>query len=337
MDKALFINGIAVKPSLMPAEQTISVQRFSTRDIEARERYDAWHSRPSTFGSLFDTRPHEPFAAQAAGFAMGPLQIGFSSICSQSWSRTAAMARADGVDWLAVSVRFAGRADGDASDDGFSAHGSGSLFLDLAQPSAHFSEASETSLLLMPRHVAEAALGPVRALHGAVLSPAGSAMLRAQMRQLQLLAPHIPVDQGGRMAGVLLDLLAIGLAMEGRSIEVPGSAIDRTLKQRALAMIDARLGSATLTAANIARALGVSRSTLYRLFVEEGGIAACIRTRRLDRVHALLGDAGTIEPVVALAERWGFCDAAHFGRLFRERYGMTPGEYRAMRRAQRTP
>ncbi len=321
----------------MPAEQTISVQRFSTRDIEARERYDAWHSRPSTFGSLFETRPHEPFAAQATGFAMGPLQIGYSSICSQSWSRTAAMTQADGVDWLAVSVRFAGRADGNANDDGFSAHGSGSLFIDLAQPSQHFSEASETSLLLMPRCVAEAALGPVRALHGTVISPAGSAMLRGQMRELQQLAPHIPVDQGGRMAGVLLDLLAIALAMEGRPVTVSDSAVDRTLKQRALALIEARLGSATLTPANIARALGVSRSTLYRLFVTDGGIAACIRTRRLDRVHALLGDAATLEPVATLAERWGFCDAAHFGRLFREHYGMTPGDYRAMRRAHRTP
>ncbi|MCP6524957.1 hypothetical protein NL451_27805, partial [Klebsiella pneumoniae] len=69
-------------------EPTISVQGFSTQGIAPGDRYDAWHARPSTFGNLFETKPHEAFAAQAHGFAMGPLQIGYWSICSQTWDRT---------------------------------------------------------------------------------------------------------------------------------------------------------------------------------------------------------------------------------------------------------
>ncbi|WP_295563303.1 helix-turn-helix domain-containing protein [uncultured Sphingomonas sp.] len=42
------------------------------------------------------------------------------------------------------------------------------------------------------------------------------------------------------------------------------------------------------------------------------------------------GGRGTI---AALAERWGFCDAAYLGRAFRETYGMTPGDYHAMHAA----
>ncbi len=39
---------------------------------------------------------------------------------------------------------------------------------------------------------------------------------------------------------------------------------------------------------------------------------------------------GDRQTIAALADRWGFCDAAYLGRAFRETYGMTPGDYHAM-------
>lgn len=318
--------------SLDPA---INVHLFSTDGVVEHERHDVWRSRPSSFGRLFETRPHEAFATSSAHFALGGIQIGFSTFCSQSWTRTAAMARADGVDLLTVNVRFAGGAQGDADCADFAAVGGGSVLVDLAQHGSHFSERSDSALLMIPRGLAESVLGPARALHGATISPAGSALLRTHLRQLQQSVHDIPVSQGDRMAGVLMDLLAVSLAMEGRPVAVSAEAQDGAVRRRALAAIDARLGSAQLNAASLARGLGVSRSTLYRLFSADGGVNAYIRQRRLERVHQLLGQPATSEPIATLAERWGFCDAAHFGRLFREAYGMTPGDYRAMRRALR--
>ncbi|WP_447727014.1 helix-turn-helix domain-containing protein [Sphingomonas koreensis] len=318
--------------SLDPA---IQVQRFSTDGVEEQVRHDLWRSRPSSFGRLFETRPHEAFETSSAYFALGGIQIGFSTFCSQTWTRTAAMARADGIDWLTVNVRFAGGARGDADCGDFTAANGSTIIVDLAQPGSHFSERSDSALLMIPRGLAESVLGPVRGLHGAAISPAGSALLRTHLRQLQRSVHDIPTSQGARIAGVLMDLLAVSLAMEGRPIAVSGEVQDGAVRRRALGAIDARLGSAQLSAASLARELGISRSTLYRLFSAEGGVNAYIRTRRLERVHQLLGQPMTSEPIAMLAERWGFCDAAHFGRLFREAYGMTPGDYRAMRRAMR--
>lgn len=316
-------------------DPAISVQHFSTDGVEEHARHDLWHSRPSSFGRLFETRPHEAFETRSAYFALGGIQIGFSTFCSQSWTRSAAMARADGVDWLTVNVRFAGRATGDADCGDFSVGSGGTVLVDLAQPGSHFSERSDTALLMIPRALAESVLGPVRGLHGAAISPAGSAMLRTYLSQLQQSVHDIPASQSARMAGVLMDLLAVSLAMEGRPVATSAEARDGAVRRRAVTAIDTRLGSAQLSVASLVRELGVSRSTLYRLFGAEGGVNAYIRTRRLDRMHQLLGQPGASEPIAILAERWGFCDAAHFGRLFRETYGMTPGDYRALRRESR--
>lgn len=275
------------------------------------------------------------FETRSQSFALGGIQIGFSTFCSQTWVRSAAMARADGVDWLTVNVRFAGAAQGNADCGDFAAVDGSTILVDLAQPSSHFSERSDTALLMIPRALAESVLGPVRGLHGAAISPDGSALLRTHLRQLQQSVHDIPVSQSARMQGVLMDLLAVSLAMEGRPVAVSGEARDDAARRRALAAIDARLGSAQLNTASLARGLGISRSTLYRLFSAEGGVNAYIRKRRLERVHQLLGQPATREPIAVLAERWGFCDAAHFGRLFRETYGMTPGDYRALRGALR--
>ncbi|WP_423604875.1 helix-turn-helix domain-containing protein [Sphingomonas sp. MS122] len=312
----------------------ISVHRFSTCGIEARQRHDAWRERPSSFGRMFETVPHEAFDTSSSVFALGSIQVAFSSFCSQTWTRTAAMARADDVDWLTVNVRFAGAAHGDSEIADFVVPAGGAVLMDLARPSSHLSERSDSALLMIPRALAESALGPVRSLHGAVISPSGSALLRTHLRQLQQSVHDIPVAQSERMSGILLDLIAVSLSMEGRSVAPTADALD-AVRQRALALIDARLGSAQLNPASLARSLGVSRSTLYRLFSAEGGVNAYIRQRRLEHVHQLLGQSTTNEPIAVLAERWGFCDAAHFGRLFRAAYGMTPGEYRAMRHALR--
>ena len=69
-----------------------------------------------------------------------------------------------------------------------------------------------------------------------------------------------------------------------------------------------------------------SRSALYRLFRESGGIARYIREQRLRRCFGDLADGSGHAQVAQVAYRWGFTDAAHFSRLFRQRFGCTPSE-----------
>jgi len=49
----------------------------------------------------------------------------------------------------------------------------------------------------------------------------------------------------------------------------------------------------------------------------------------LERCRADLGDAALAgEPVATIGFRWGFTDAAHFSRAFREQFGVAPRAYR---------
>ena len=68
------------------------------------------------------------------------------------------------------------------------------------------------------------------------------------------------------------------------------------------------------------------RST--RLFEDvDESVAGLVRTERLARC---LEDLQRVNggSVTDIAFRWGFCDAAHFSRVFKRAFGVTPSEVR---------
>lgn len=91
--------------------------------------------------------------------------------------------------------------------------------------------------------------------------------------------------------------------------------------------LDGRLREPGLGIDSLLATFGTARSTVYRDFQADGGVERYILSRRLDRAFAdLAGSAGHRGVVRKVSEAWGFESASHFTRLFRERYGMTPGE-----------
>lgn len=315
-----------------PTEPMIYSGRFSTSDLPERDRHDAWQGRsPSPIGRLHETRPYEAFDVTTEFVTLGWLRVHFSTMSGQYFERTAAMARADGFDDLGISVRFRGAARGEMN--GASLVGeSGSIVLsDMAQAQRHVSEASSSVYFSLPRAFAEQFLPNVETLHGLTIAPDAAALLREHLTQIWRNARLLRADQGPRLAATVMDLLAVAVAQEQGGCVAPDAAAEAALA-RARAEIEARLGSATLTVASLCRILGVSRSALYRLFEAEGGVQAYITRRRLERVAVTLSEAGDRDRIADIAERWGFCDAAYLGRLFRERFGMTPSDYRAFSR-----
>lgn len=98
---------------------------------------------------------------------------------------------------------------------------------------------------------------------------------------------------------------------------------------RAEQVIRANLGSARLDSRRIAALAGLSRSTLYRLFEESGGVATHVRRIRLETVGAALSDpARRGERIGAIAEQAGFHCPASFSRAFRAHFGVKPREMR---------
>ena len=93
----------------------------------------------------------------------------------------------------------------------------------------------------------------------------------------------------------------------------------------AQAYIERHLHEAELGVDSIVKALHRSRASIYRLFAEEGGIAAYIQRRRLFACYQELAlDTAPGTRIVDIAVKWGFSNHSHFARLFRENYGITP-------------
>jgi AraC-like DNA-binding protein len=103
---------------------------------------------------------------------------------------------------------------------------------------------------------------------------------------------------------------------------------DRLSRIKAFMMRHA--GDAELTPDKIADGLGLSRATLYRLLKDEGlQVSAHVGEYRLTAIARTLRDpAWADQPIAEIASRWGHFDPAYFGRLFKRRFGQTPGDYR---------
>jgi len=104
----------------------------------------------------------------------------------------------------------------------------------------------------------------------------------------------------------------------------PRGGLSPTARKRVLEVIDARLEQG-VSIDELARAAGLSPSYFMRAFKRAVGRPPHqhILTRRLERARVLLEQPGASLSDVAL--RTGFADQAHFTRLFKRQFGVTPG------------
>jgi transcriptional regulator GlxA family with amidase domain len=80
--------------------------------------------------------------------------------------------------------------------------------------------------------------------------------------------------------------------------------------------------------ASIARAYSISVRALHALFEDDdASVAGLVRSERLARCLEDLQrpNGGSVTDI---AFRWGFCDAAHFSRVFKRAFGATPSDVR---------
>jgi AraC-like DNA-binding protein len=78
----------------------------------------------------------------------------------------------------------------------------------------------------------------------------------------------------------------------------------------------------------LARLVGMSRSNLYRLFEDIGGVARYIQRERLLEAYAILSDLKKVQSISKIAEDFCFADASSFNRTFKREFGYTPSEAR---------
>lgn len=95
-------------------------------------------------------------------------------------------------------------------------------------------------------------------------------------------------------------------------------------------VIEGRLADPSLSLTDIAAKENVSTRYLQKLFESAGeSFSHHLRLRRLERCRADLADPLYSHLSISdILFRWGFNDAAHFSRAFRNQYGKSPRDYR---------
>jgi AraC family transcriptional activator of tynA and feaB len=161
------------------------------------------------------------------------------------------------------------------------------------------------------------------------LPPLGrTASVRLLVRYLDALALELgALDEPGRAvaADAALELLRAAVAPN-----VPSS---RTAKRAAMCAevrryIRAHLQDGALGPESIAVVHAMSVRALHALFEDtDESVCGLIRHERLARCHQdlALPSGGS---VTEIAFRWGFHDAAHFARVFKQHYELTPSDVR---------
>ncbi|MEW6038447.1 MAG: helix-turn-helix transcriptional regulator [Pseudomonadota bacterium] len=89
----------------------------------------------------------------------------------------------------------------------------------------------------------------------------------------------------------------------------------------------------SLSVKTVAAALGISESYLHRLMAESGeSFTETVNRLRLEQAKTMLEDPGCDRLRIGeIAFATGFNDFTYFNRLFRRRFGDTPGAFRADR------
>lgn len=168
----------------------------------------------------------------------------------------------------------------------------------------------------------------------ATVLPSGQgigALVTSFLRQLAEQLRDVRPSAAARLSDHTLDLLSTFFADLLGTEPGIGGAVQRSLVLQAKAHIEANLANPNLSPATVAAAHHVSVRYLQKLFETHGlTISGWIRERRLEHARRDLTDPAQYGvPLTTIANRWKFADSAHFSRVFKAAYGLSPRGYRS--------
>ncbi|MCO5100530.1 MAG: helix-turn-helix domain-containing protein [Burkholderiaceae bacterium] len=179
-------------------------------------------------------------------------------------------------------------------------------------------------LSVPPLHTCEPAEPELRGLYSVL-----SSFLASLSSQLD----SLPDGCGSTISEATLALLASTLQAR-RGGQPEATPLPEVLRLRVRQYIDSNLADADLTIERIARDLRCSKRYLHRVFEgEDATVERYIwRARLLRCKQALERPESGGRSISGTAYHWGFNSVAHFSRLFKAEFGVTPSAFVRSRR-----
>lgn len=178
--------------------------------------------------------------------------------------------------------------------------------------------------LLLPRDMFRG-IGPLLdASRGSLVNTPLGTMLGNYMLFLETHLNSVAENELPRLTGAVRSMVAACIAPSNERAAIAATEIEHSRRERICQLIHLNLRSRALGPAMICKATGISRSQLYRLFENAGGVLRYIQRQRLLLCHTILSDPENRKPILSVAADFGFADASSFRRAFRREFGHGP-------------
>jgi AraC-like DNA-binding protein len=312
---------------------------LTTADVAERKRFHFWQDAVcDTFVELdCHERAARPFFGEITTSQFDGLHFSNVHAEGQIVRRTHSRIRRAREEVMLISLQV--RGNGNISQDGREARLQPGDFAcyDSTRPyTLNFDAEFEQLVLHMPREAMVRRIGrtemwTARRIDGA--SPVGSLVLPFVQRTASVIS-EVTQATASRLSETCLSLVTAALGEELGGLAEGATAARTALIFRAKAIIESNLHDHALNTEKVAELVGISPRYLQDLFHTEGTtVSDWIWARRLEKGRRDLANplrAGDSIAQIALA--CGFADFGHFSRRYKEAFGASPRDDRAMLR-----
>ncbi len=303
---------------------------FATRSLEPRDQYEAWREH---FQPIIEVMPGQQadsgFAAVNEIWRLGELAVSRVAAPSVRVARTKAGLRRDPVDHWVLSYCRSGTTSLRTETSALQARPGVPYLWSLGEPSDSQRTAVERLQIFLPRDAFRTVAPQFDQARGAVLDTPLGHLLGDYMLALERRLPTIGADELPRLTTAVRGMLVACIAPSAERLVIASRQIDLGRLERVRQAVRQHLRSPALTPKTLSRLVGISRSNLYRLLEEAGGVAQYIQRQRLLEAHAVLCGPALGKSISTLAEQLCFADASSFSRAFRHEFAQSPSEVRA--------
>lgn len=325
------MSGMEPSPTAQASNARNADLVFSTCEHPLGQQFDLWCSAIDSITEV--SRPADVpsgtgYDANLRAFNLGNLVLSSEQFDAMDYEVRPRELRRNGVDHWMLTLNKQGSAVSRTGDFIMNSRPGELSVRSLTRPFSGHCSRVELLILYVPRDAYPHLAGTIDALNGTSASGGVFSLLADYLLLLEARLPTLDDRAFRQIAQACESMITSCLAPTQDSIEAARAQLAMTMRERAKRYIRSRMRSADLSPDEVGKALGMSRTQLYRLFEQDGGVAREIRMQRLAAAHASLADLGTEKKISEIAYEFGFSSPDEFGRAFRRQYGYSPKDAR---------
>lgn len=317
--------GAEMNPATTHSDSRILSYTFSTAGEEMRDQVDAWDA----IMALVSVQSHQPrergFRGRATAWNLGRLLLARLSAQAMDFQRDARRLRADAIDHWYLCIPLSGiyvREEGAIAAPGHCQVNT------LYRTGGGWHTDIDAIFLSIPRDLCPSHAPALDQLHATNLAPGLGGLLVDYLKAVEQRLPTLGPEQLPALVEATRAMVIACAAPDRDTLAEAMPVVQTTQLERAKHFIRHNVLEPHLNVKALSRQLGISRTSLYRLFEPLGGVVHYVRSARLQDAHRLLSTGSDLRPIHEIAAERGFVDPSEFSRAFKRQFGYSPSEAR---------